>query len=163
MAKALFSAYVLGKRVLKTWGRVHFSTNQSTTNLGRPFCSFTFPFLGLKMAKICCFSFQKARKVGRKRGLLHIFFPFLKMSGLRPERPCTGVSGPSGPKSPKSLQKVSKRVEKSQKSVQKRLFRDFFETFRLFSRLYGHSGLGGPGDFFETFWGFWARRAQRLL
>ena len=61
IAKASFSAYVLGKNLLKTGDTVHFSTKKSTTNFGLPFCSFPFPFC-LKMAKICCFCLAKSQK-----------------------------------------------------------------------------------------------------
>ena len=66
MAKASFSAYVLGKNVLKTGGKVHFSTKKSTTDFGCLFCSSPFSFFGLKMAKICCLGFQKGKNIGRK-------------------------------------------------------------------------------------------------
>ena len=65
MAKASFSAYVLGKNVLKTGGKVYFSTKETTTNFGRPFCSFPFPCFASKWLKYAVFAFQKAKKVGR--------------------------------------------------------------------------------------------------
>ena len=43
MAKASFSAYVLGKILLRTQEKAHFSTKKSTTNFGRAFRSFPFP------------------------------------------------------------------------------------------------------------------------
>ena len=69
MAKASFSAYVLGKNLLKTGEKVYFSTKKSATNFGRPFCSFPFPFFASKWLKYAVFAFQKPKKVGRKRGL----------------------------------------------------------------------------------------------
>ena len=64
MAKASFSAYVLGKNVLKTGEKVHFSTKNSTTNFGGPFCSFPFPCFASKWL-YAVFAFQKRKKVGR--------------------------------------------------------------------------------------------------
>ena len=69
MAKASFSVYLLGKMLLKTGGKVHFSTQKSTTYFGHPFCSFPFPFLPSKWLKYAVFGFQKAKRVGRKRDL----------------------------------------------------------------------------------------------
>ena len=71
MAKASFSAYLLGKILLKTGEKVHFSTQKSTTNFGRPFFSVPCPFLASKSLKYAVFAFQKAKKVRRKRGLRH--------------------------------------------------------------------------------------------
>ena len=67
-AKASFSAYLLGTVLLKIGEKVHFSTKKSTTNFGRPFCSFPFPFFASKWLKYAVFAFQKAKNVGRKRG-----------------------------------------------------------------------------------------------
>ena len=69
MAKASFSAYVLVNNLLKTGEKVHFSTKKSTTNFGLPFCFFPFPFFASKWLKYAVFAFQKAKNVGRKRGL----------------------------------------------------------------------------------------------
>ena len=63
MAKASFSAYVLGKHLLKTGEEVYFLGKKSTTNFGRPFCSFPFPFLASKWLKYAVFALQKAKKV----------------------------------------------------------------------------------------------------
>ena len=72
MAKASFSAYVLVKNLLKTWEKVHFSTKKSTTNSGLPFCFFPFAFFfASKWLKYAVFALQKAKNVGRKRGLRH--------------------------------------------------------------------------------------------
>ena len=73
MAKASFSAYVLVKNLLKTGEKVHFSTKKSTTNFGLPFCFFLFPFFASKWLKYAVFALQKAKNVGRKRGLRHIY------------------------------------------------------------------------------------------
>ena len=73
MAKASFSAYVLVKILLKTGEKVHFSTKKSTTNFGLPFSFFPFPFFASKWLKYAVFAFQKAKNVGRKRGLRHIY------------------------------------------------------------------------------------------
>ena len=48
MAKASFSAYVLGKNLLKTGENVYFWAKKSTTNFGRPFVPSLFPFLPQK-------------------------------------------------------------------------------------------------------------------
>ena len=66
MAKPSFSAYVLGKKLLETGEKLHFLTEKSTTNFGRPFCSFPFPLFASKMAKICCFCLSKRQK-GRQK------------------------------------------------------------------------------------------------
>ena len=71
VAKASFSAYLLGKISLETGGKVHFSTKKSTTKFGRPFCSFPFPIFALKWLKVAVFAIQEGKKVGRKRGLRH--------------------------------------------------------------------------------------------
>ena len=55
-AKASFSAYVLGKNWLKIGESVHFS-KKSTTNFGRPFRSFPFPFFATKWLKYAVFAF----------------------------------------------------------------------------------------------------------
>ena len=68
MAKASFSAYVLGKHLLKTGEKVQFSTKKNTTNFGLPFCFFPSPFFASKWLKYAVFAFQKAKNVGRKRG-----------------------------------------------------------------------------------------------
>ena len=44
MAKASFSAYVLGKNVLKTGGKVHFSTKKARPILVVLFVPSLFPF-----------------------------------------------------------------------------------------------------------------------
>ena len=62
LAKASFSAYVLGNNLLKAGEKVYFSTKKSTTNFGRPFCSFPFPFLASKWQKYAVFAFQKPRR-----------------------------------------------------------------------------------------------------
>ena len=73
MAKASFSAYVLGKNVLKTGGKVDFSTKKARPILVGFFVPSLSPFC-IKMAKICCFlPFKSQKKVGRKRGLRHIY------------------------------------------------------------------------------------------
>ena len=61
MAKASFSAYLLGKNLLETGEKVHFSTKKSTTNFGRPFCSFPFPFFALKWLKYVVFAVQSQK------------------------------------------------------------------------------------------------------
>ena len=102
LAKASFSAYVLVNNLLKTGERVHFSTKKCTTNFGRPFCFFPFPYFCFKMAKICCFCLAKAKNVGRKRGLrpgFHLVFLEKKC----PEK-STGIILP---KSSKFLQQKS--------------------------------------------------------
>ena len=71
MAKASFSAYVLVKSLLKTGEKVHFSTKKSTTKFGLPFCFFPFPFFASKWLTYAVFALQKAKNVGRKRGLRH--------------------------------------------------------------------------------------------
>ena len=73
MAKASFSAYVLVKVLLKTGEKVHFPTKKSTTDFGLPFCFFPFPFFASKWLKYVVFALQKDKKVGRKRGLRHIY------------------------------------------------------------------------------------------
>ena len=62
MAKASFSGYVLGKNVLKIGGKVYFSTKKSTTNFGRRFCSFPFPFFASKWLKYAVVAFQKPKR-----------------------------------------------------------------------------------------------------
>ena len=74
LAKASFSAYVLVKMLLKTGEKVHFSTKKCATNFGLPFCFFPFPFFAPKWLKYAVFALQKAKNVGRKRGLRHNFF-----------------------------------------------------------------------------------------
>ena len=92
MAKASFSAYVLVKNLLKTGEKVHFSTQKSTTNFGRPFCFFPFPFFASKWLKCAVFALQKGKNVGRKRGLRHFFFLFREGKG---ESEATGGGGVS--------------------------------------------------------------------
>ena len=84
MAKASFSAYVLSNVLLKSGEKVHFSTKKSTTNFGRPFCSFPFPLFASKWLKYAVFAFQKPETVGRKRGLRQLYTPPpLPISGQR--------------------------------------------------------------------------------
>ena len=66
IAKASFSAYLLGKHLPKTWEKGHLLTQKSTTNFGRPFCSFPFPFLASKWLKYAVLAFQSAKRVGRE-------------------------------------------------------------------------------------------------
>ena len=61
-AKASFSAYVLGNVLLKAGEKVHFSTKKSTTDFGRPFCSFPFPFFASKWLKYAVFTVQKGKR-----------------------------------------------------------------------------------------------------
>ena len=71
MAKASFSAYVLGKKLLKTGEKVNVLTKKNTTNFGLPFCFLPFPFFAPKWLKYAVLALHKGKKVGRKRGLSH--------------------------------------------------------------------------------------------
>ena len=62
MAKASFSAYVLGNILLTTAEKVHFLARKSTTNFGRPFCSFPFPLFASKWLKYAVLPFEKPKK-----------------------------------------------------------------------------------------------------
>ena len=97
MAKASFSAYVLGIMLLKPGEKVHFSTKKSATNFGLPFCFFPFTFFASKWLKYTVFALQKAKKVGRKWGLRHIYVYagelFLYCTTKR-ARNCTTSLGP---------------------------------------------------------------------
>ena len=66
MAKATFSAYLLGEILLETGEEVQFSAKKSTTNFGRLLCSSPFSFFASKMLKYAVFAFQKGKEVGRK-------------------------------------------------------------------------------------------------
>ena len=75
-AKASFSAYVLVKKLL---GKVCTSRpKKSTTNFGLPFCFFPFPCFASKWLKYAVFALQKAKNVGRKRGLRHLYILALR-------------------------------------------------------------------------------------
>ena len=66
-------AYLLGKRLLKTGEKVHFSTKKSTTDFGHPFCSFPLPFFASKWPKYPVSAFQEGKKVGRQWALQYIY------------------------------------------------------------------------------------------
>ena len=72
MAKASFSAYVLGNFLLKTGEKVHFSTKKHD-RFWSSFLFLPFSFFSSKGLTYVVFAFQKAKKVGRKRGLRHIY------------------------------------------------------------------------------------------
>ena len=73
MAKASFSAYFLGKNVLETGEKVYFLTKKKSTTKFGLFCSFPFSLFASKWLQFAAFAFQKGKKVGRKRGLRHIY------------------------------------------------------------------------------------------
>ena len=81
MAKASFSAYVLVKVLLETEEKCTFRPKKARPISVFLFASSLFPFLPLKIAKICCFCLAKSQKVGRKRGLrliyIYIYIIFL--------------------------------------------------------------------------------------
>ena len=83
MAKASFSAYVLGKNLLKTGEKVHLlEGRKSTTNSGRAFSSFPFPFLGSKWLKYAVFLPFKAKKSRQKtRPPIYIYIYIEKERG----------------------------------------------------------------------------------
>ena len=83
MANASFSAYLLGKKMLETQEKVHFSTQKSTTKFGRVFVPSFFPSFASKWLKIAVFASQNGKNVGRKRGLRHIFIFLSPSSKLR--------------------------------------------------------------------------------
>ena len=84
MAKASFSAYVLGQNVLKTGEKVHFSTKKNHDQFWSSFLFLPFSLFCLRMAKICCFCLQKAKNVGRKRGLSHVYIYIYIYMALTP-------------------------------------------------------------------------------
>ena len=70
MAEASFSAYVLVKMLLKTGEKVHFSTKKKHDQFWSSFFFLPFSlFFASKWLKHAVFAFQKAKNVGRKRGL----------------------------------------------------------------------------------------------
>ena len=77
-AKASFSAYVLVKMLLKTGEKVHFSTKESTTNFGLPFCFFPFPFFASKWLKYAVLKKSLAESQKRRQKTRPPpFFPIL--------------------------------------------------------------------------------------
>ena len=69
MAKASFSAYLLGKSLPKTGEKVHFLTKKTRPILVVLFVPSLLPSLASKWLKYAVFAFQEGKKVGRKRGL----------------------------------------------------------------------------------------------
>ena len=67
MAKASFSAYVLSNILRKTGENVHFSDQKNTTNFGRPFWTFPFPFFASKWLKYAAFAFQNQKSRQKMR------------------------------------------------------------------------------------------------
>ena len=72
MAKASFAAYVLGKNVFQTGGKVYFSTKKKHDQFWSFFLFLPFSIFASKWLKYAVFAFQKGKMVGRKRGLRHI-------------------------------------------------------------------------------------------
>ena len=73
MATASFSAYVLVKKLLKTGEKVHFSpTKKKHDQFWSSFLFLPFSlFFASKWLRYAVFALQKAKNVGRKRGLCH--------------------------------------------------------------------------------------------
>ena len=66
MAKASLSAYVLLKIMLQNAEKVHFLAKKKHDQIWSSLLFLPFSLFCLKMAKICCFAFQKAKKSRQK-------------------------------------------------------------------------------------------------
>ena len=73
-----FSAYLLGKTLLKTGEKVHFSTKKKHGHFWSSFLFLPFSLCFLKMAKLCCFCLskrQKGRQKTRPPPNIYIYMP----------------------------------------------------------------------------------------
>ena len=160
MAKASFSAYVLGKILLKTGGKVHFFDQKKHDQFWSSFCFFPFPFFASKWLKYAVFAFQKAQKVGMSASKMEGFPRNSReiaqiVGGQDRPRSAQGLPTPSGPEPRKSPKRVLSGFG---------LCSDSFETpGRTLSGLWGSRARGLFRDSFRTLSGFRARRGRETL